>query len=133
MKAFVKTVKTPTGENQALEDSLHFSLTVDQLANSQGQFNDLKDSTVLQTYIQILNPEKSSSGGKYYENYTSSIKFVQSDYGKVQAAKYLDQIQGKGASCGTAVLGLITSGDYTKTQGEEVDKCGFYKPDLEAM
>ena len=48
------------------------------------------------------------------------------------AAKYLDQIPGKGASCGTAVLGLITSGDYSKTRGEEVDKCGFYKPDFES-
>ena len=55
MKAFVKTVKTPTGENEELEDSLHFALTLDQLADSAGKFAEVFDNTILQTYIQIVN------------------------------------------------------------------------------
>ena len=125
-----------TADDDAAEDSLRFSLTINRLANEAGQYTELADNSILQAYVQIVNPEKQSesgSSGTYYDNYTSTIKFVPSDYGKVAAEKYLDEIDGKGASCGPKLLGEIITGDQSKTTGDSAEKCGFYKPDLEAM
>ena len=73
---------------------MRFSLTVSRLTNDAGQYTQLADNSILQTYIQIINPEKpeidTQVGFKYYDNYTSTIKFIPSDYGKVLPEKYLD-------------------------------------------
>ena len=127
---------TAAADDSAAEDSLRVSLTVNRLANAAGQWEQLGAASILQTYVQIVNPEKQSesgSSGTYYDNYTSTIKFAPADAGEVAAEKYLDQIDGKGASCGPKLLGEIITGDHSKTTGDSVEKCGFYKPDLEAM
>ena len=84
---------TAAADDSAAEDSLRFTLTVNRLANEAGQYTELGAASILQTYVQIVNPEKQSesgSSGTYYDNYTSTIKFAPADAGEVAAEKYLD-------------------------------------------
>ena len=133
MDATVETTKSGSSNGQVsnVEDSLNFTLTVSRLVNEAGTYTQFTDNTILQTYLQIVNPEKSTD--KYYDNYTSTFKYIASDIGKVKESRYLNDSEGKGASCGALLLGSIVEGRFSDIRGDRVDKCGFYMPNYDAM
>ena len=63
---------------------------------------------MLQTFMQVKDPFKSDQqGAPYYENYTSTIKYVAAELGAVHEQRYYE-----GATCGPVILGTIDGLNY---------------------
>ena len=124
----MKALITERQEVGAATPELHYFLMVTQARNSAGTFDELNESMMLQTYIQLKDPYKSDEYGEpYYENYVSSIKYVAGELGKVREPRYYSS-----ASCGVKVLGTVDGGTYSGVKAEK-ENCGFYLKSLEEM
>ena len=112
--------------NKTEELRLYTTLTVSSEKNAAGEYEKLPTNSFLQTYVQFYDEATTTSigsgSGLFYENYTSSIRYVEFDTSTVKSTRYFDE-----ASCGTEVLGKMTGVTYNKIHAPETS-CGFYLP-----